>query len=87
MAVKKQPISRWHDGTTPVEDLSESDQIAHTLVTERRDLSPSVARIMDAELTDDQRNVALALFRDSLYADADPNRDPRVAIATASATA
>ena len=41
---------------------------------------------MDAELDDDQRNLAITLFRDSLDADADPNRDPRVAIATAEAS-
>jgi hypothetical protein len=85
MATRKQPVSRWHDGTTPVEDLPPTEQIAHELVVGRRDLAPSVERIMDAELDDDQRNVAITLFRDSLDADADPNRDPRVAIATAEA--
>ena len=85
MAVKKQPRTRWHDGTTPVEELPPTEQIAHQLVSERRDLAPSVERIMDAELGDDQRNLALTLFRDSLMNDNDPNRDPRVAIATAAA--
>jgi hypothetical protein len=85
MATKKQPASRWHDGTTPVEDLPETEQIAHELVIERRDLAPSVERIMDAEISDDQRNQAMTMFRDSLTQDGDPNRDPRVAIATATA--
>jgi hypothetical protein len=83
MATKKQPASRWHDGTTPVEDLPETEQIAHEVVIARRDLAPSVERIMDAELSDDQRNMAMTMFRDSLTQDGDPNRDPRVAIATA----
>ena len=83
MATKKQPVSRWHDGTTPVEDLPETEQIAHDVVINRRDLAPSVERIMDAELSDDQRNLAMTMFRDSLTQDGDPNRDPRVAITAA----
>ena len=83
MATKKQPASRWHDGTTPVEDLPETEQIAHDVVINRRELAPSVERIMDAELSDDQRNLAMTMFRDSLTQDGDPNRDPRVAITAA----
>ena len=83
MATKKQPATRWHDGTTPVEDLAPTEQIAHEVVVGRRDLAPSVERIMDAELTDDQRILAMTMFRDSLTQDGDPNRDPRVAITTA----
>ena len=47
----------------------------------RKDLSPSVARIMDAELEDAARLRAIELFRDALQTTGDPNRDPRVAIA------
>ena len=84
MATKKQPITRWHDGTTPVEDLSAPEQLAHDIVSQFRDLAPSVERIMDAELDEEQRERALGAFRDSLASPGDPNRDPRVAIANVS---
>lgn len=80
---KKQPVTRWHDGTTPIEDLPEADQIAHAIALERADLAPSVDRIMSAELTEEQQLTALTAFRDSLTEIDDPNRDPRVAIANA----
>ena len=85
MAKAKLPTSRWHDGTTDIEDLSSSEKLAHDLVSVRKDLEPSVQRIMDAELDDEQRDVALIAFGDSLDQVDDPNRDPRVAIANASA--
>ncbi|HSM67259.1 MAG TPA: hypothetical protein VK860_13205, partial [Ilumatobacteraceae bacterium] len=81
---KKQPVTRWHDGTTPVEDLAAPEQLAHDIVSQFRDLAPSVERIMDAELDDDQRERALSAFRESLGTPGDPNRDPRVAIANVS---
>lgn len=84
MATKKQPATRWFNGTTPVEELSVSEQLAHEVVSQYRDLAPSVERIMDAELDDDQREQAITAFRDSLDTPGDPNRDPRVAIANAS---
>lgn len=81
---KKTPTSRWHDGVTPVEELGACDQLAHELVSEFRDLTPSVERIMNAEeLDDDQRLTALTSFRASLAQIGDPNRDPRTAIANA----
>ena len=85
-AAKKKPkTSRWHDGVTPVEDLGPCEQLAHQIVTDYGDLTPSVDRIMTAEIDDEQRLVALTSFHDSLGAIDDPNRDPRVAIANASA--
>lgn len=83
MAKAKQPISRWHDGTTDIDELSTSEKLAHDIVSVRKDLEPSVQRIMDAELEDDQRDVALTAFGNSLDRVDDPNRDPRVAIANA----
>jgi hypothetical protein len=85
MAPKKQPASRWYNGVTPIEELTTTEQLAHGVVIQYRDLAPSIERIMDAELTEDQREHALLAFRDSLTAVDDPNRDPRVAIANASA--
>ena len=83
MAKKKVPATRWHDGTTPIEDLAPNELIAHEVVSQYGDLAPSILRIMDAELTDEQRNVALTAFRESLGTIGDPNRDPRVAITNA----
>lgn len=83
MAAKKKTTTRWYDGKTPLEELSASEQVAHEIVLEFGDLAPSVARIMDADLDDDQRLAAMVAFRDSLQEPADPNRDPRVAIANA----
>ena len=81
---KKKPVTRWHDGNTPIEDLAANEQLAHEMVSRYRDLAPSVERIMAADLTDVQRNDALTSFRDSLDRIGDPNRDPRTAIANAS---
>jgi hypothetical protein len=84
MAKKKVAATRWHDGSDQVENLTDCEQVAHTIVTERRDLEPSVARIMDSEtLDEDQRSVALNAFHASLSDPDDPNRSPMVAIANA----
>ena len=83
MAVKKPILSPWFDGNTPLEELPASDQGAHDIVLEFGDLKPSVMRIMDADLDDDQRLNAMVAFRDSLQDPGNPNRDPRVAIANA----
>ncbi len=84
MAKKKVAATRWHDGVGELEELSDTEQIAHTIVTERRDLEPSVARIMDSDdLDDDQRSVALNSFHASLSDPDDENRNPMVAITNA----
>jgi len=67
--------------TVDVAELSPADRVAREIVSVRKDLSPSVARIMDAELEDAARLRAIELFRDALQTTGDPNRDPRVAIA------
>ena len=82
---KQQIATRWHDGTTPVDDLAPHELMAHQLVAEHRYLTPSVERIMGAELSTSQQLDALTAFRDSLGRIGDPNRDPRVAIASATA--
>lgn len=84
MAKAKQPVTRWHDGTTPIEELAPIDQLADQIVSDFADLTPSVARIMDADLNDADRLGALTAFRGSLGNIGDPNRDPRFAIANAS---
>lgn len=80
---KKLKTSRWHDGVTPTDELGPCEQLAHQIVTDHGDLTPSVERIMSAELDDDQRLLALTSFHDSLGQIGDPNRDPRTAIANA----
>lgn len=80
---KKAPTSRWHDGNTPIEELEPLEQLAHQIVTDYRDLTPSVERIMSSELDSDGRLKALTAFHASLGEIGDPNRDPRVAIANA----
>lgn len=87
MAKKTQPASRWHNGTTPIEDLKPAEQLAHQIVSDYRDLTPSVQRIMDADLDDAQRHQALSAFQSSLGSVGDPNRDPRVAIASVTSSA
>ncbi|MEL6892984.1 MAG: hypothetical protein AAFP84_15435 [Actinomycetota bacterium] len=87
VASKKKPAStRWYDGTTEFDELGPSEQIAHTIVQEFRDLAPSVERIMTADLTAAQREHAIGLFQTSLGGDDDPHRDPRHAIEVASTT-
>lgn len=85
MAKKKVAATRWHDGVGEIEDLTDIEQVAHAIVTERKDLEPSVARIMDSEtLDEDQRAVALNSFHTSLSdPDNDENRNPMVAITNA----
>lgn len=86
MAKAKKKVTRWSDGTIDPEELAPHERLAHELVSEFADLSPSVEKIMDAEISDEGRVEALELFRRSLDAADDPNRDPRVAIVAAGGT-
>ena len=65
------------------EGAREVDRLAFEILAGRRDLQPSVERIMNTSGADDTAERALALFRDSLVAAGDPNPDPPVAIANA----
>jgi hypothetical protein len=86
MATRKQVTKpghikyRWQSTESP-DDLGPADRIAHDIVAGRRDLFPSVERIMTAGLGDDNTLRAIGLFRDSLTTPGDVHRDPRVAIA------
>lgn len=62
------------------ENHTPSEAIAFDIRMERIDLSPSVARILAAGLNEPGTFHAINLFRDSLTAPGDPNRDPSVAI-------
>jgi hypothetical protein len=86
MATKKQTArpakvtSPWLSSAAP-DDLGPADRIAHDILSGRRDLLPSVQRIMTAGLGEEATLQAIGLFRDSLSDPGDVNRDPRVAIA------
>ncbi len=84
-AKKKSRSTRWHRADTPSEDLDPSEQIAHEIVVEFGDLEPSVALIMEADLTAAQRHHGISLFQASLGNLGDPHRDPRRAIDAARA--
>lgn len=63
------------------EDLTPSQRVAREILVDFSDLSPSVNRIMQADLDEDQRLRAIEQFRAALGRTDDPNRDPRYAIA------
>ena len=67
-------------GVASPEDLGPTERIAFDIIAKRRDLLPSVDRIMNADLDDAARLRAITLFCDSLERAGDPNRDPRVSI-------
>ena len=79
----KVPANPYLTSATP-DELGPANRIAYDIVAARRDLLPSVERIMNADLDEDGTVDALTLFRCSLNAAGDPNRDPRVAIAACS---
>lgn len=83
MAKAKKVGSRWSDGSANLDDLPPRERLAHEIVSEYSDLLPSVERIMDADLTEEQGLAALTAFRASIGVAGDPNRDPRVTIANA----
>ena len=66
--------------TSSPDDLGPANRLAYDIIAERRDLLPSVERIMNAGLGEDATLRAMTLFQASLSAVDDPNRDPRVAI-------
>ncbi len=67
--------------TESPDDLEPASRIAYDIVHDRRDVLPSVERIMNAGLDADATLRAMTLFRDALVTTGDPHRDPRVAIA------
>jgi hypothetical protein len=69
--------------STDVDELSPTNRMAHEILTSRGDLLPSIDFIMQAGLPADDTIAALTFFRDALVVPGDPNRDPRVAIASA----
>ena len=83
-STRKPPPNPYLTAAT-LDDLGPADRIAYDIVADRRDLLPSVERIMNAGLGQDGTVAALTLFRSALGVVGDPNRDPRVAIAAQTA--
>jgi hypothetical protein len=71
---------RKAQGPVLPEDHTESEAVAHAIISESIDLTPSVNRIMNAGLSEAGSLHAINLFRDSLGVPGNPNRDPAVAI-------
>ena len=69
----KAPHNPYLTAATP-DDLGPANRIAYDIIAERRDLLPSVERIMNAGLDADGTVGVLTLFRCSLTAAGDPNR-------------
>ena len=92
MATKKQTaksasnMPRWQSSGSS-DDLGPAEQIAHEILAGRRDLLPSVERIMTAGLGPDGTLRAINLFRDALVTPGAKHRDPRMAIADSAAAA
>ncbi len=80
---KRKTSTPWCDATADVDSLEPNERLAHELVVLRRDLTPSVERIMNHEMSEAARGRALSVFAESLNNPGDPNRDPRVAIENA----
>lgn len=59
---------------------TESEAVAHGILVAFGDLTPSVNRIMFADMTEAARLHAINLFRDSLGVPGDPYRNPAKAI-------
>jgi hypothetical protein len=89
--VTRKPSARSRQMANPYlttdspDELEPPNRIAYEIMSERRDLLPSVERIMNAGLSGPATTDALTMFRTSLQAPGDPNRDPSVAIAHAAA--
>ncbi|CAB4365280.1 MAG: hypothetical protein F2681_15660 [Actinobacteria bacterium] len=78
---KKRTTKSIADGLIAADDTSPSATLAREILADYSDLTPSVMRIVSADLSEGQRQRALEQFRNSLGAIDDPNRDPRYAIA------
>ena len=77
-AAKKRAGSK-HIAALPA-DHTPSEAAAHALVDGYPDLEPSVNRILNSGLDEDERMVAIELFQASLDTPGDPNRIPANAI-------
>lgn len=84
MATTKKPRKPAVVDGVAYEDLLPSQQVGHDIRSSYPDLAPSVQRILDADLSEDQRLRAINMFQEALGSPTDPNRDPRNVIAACS---
>ena len=77
---KKSTRAKKVTGPVLAEDHTPSEAVAHEIMVQFGDLTPSVRRIMESELGEPGRLHAITLFRDSLGVPGDPNRHPAKAI-------
>lgn len=75
----KAPVVDWLSDH-PDHERTDAETLAHEIVTERPDLSVSLAKIMRSELDAAGQLKALTLFQAALGAPDDEHRDPMVAI-------
>ncbi len=68
-------------GDVTLENMTEAQRVAAAILNDYGDLAPSVRRILDAEISEDDRHRAMVLFQNSLTGAGDPNPNPTVAIA------
>lgn len=85
MAARKKALDAANPyvGSGDPDDLGPMQRLAHDILIDRGDLLPSVDRIMQAGLAEDETVQALTLFQGALATPGDPHRDPRLAIAAA----
>jgi hypothetical protein len=74
------PEHTWQSSGSP-DDLGAAERVAYDILASRRDLLPSVDRIMNASLGAEGTLRAIGLLRDSLTNPGDVHRGPRVTIA------
>jgi hypothetical protein len=70
-------------GSALPENHTPSEAVAHAILSESIDLTPSVNKIMNAGLSEAGCLHAITLFNDSLGVPGDPNRHPAAAIEAA----
>lgn len=81
MAVnRKNPKSRVPKDVA-FEDMTPSAKVAHEIVSTYVDLTPSVHKIMSADLSEAQKLRAITSFQESLGPTDSPFRDPNYAVA------
>lgn len=77
----KRPVKKKRSAAAALpENHTASEALAYEIASEFVDLTPSVNRIMAAELGEPGKMQAMTLFRASLGVPGDPNRNPAIAI-------
>lgn len=86
-AAATKPPQNPYQSSSDSADLSPANQVAFEILAVRRDVMPSIERIMNAGLDEEVAVDALTRFRAALDEPGNPDRDPRVAVANAAESA